>query len=84
MPDSLKRELNSSLEAIAIKSSIKLDNGQLYVSEYFNNLLEEISQNPKKFIFKFFTKLELMIIFSPSSISLSIWKKRDFLDHRNL
>ena len=56
MPDSLKRELNSSLEAIAIKSSIKLDNGQLYVSEYFNNLLEEISQNPKNFIFKFFTK----------------------------
>ena len=52
MPDSLKRELNSSLEAIAIKSSIKLDNGQLYVSEYFNNLLEEISQNPKNFIFK--------------------------------
>ena len=52
MPDSLKRELNSSLEAIAIKSSIKLDNGQLHVSEYFNNLLEEISQNKKNFIFK--------------------------------
>ena len=61
MANSLKEESNSSLEAIAIKASIKLDSGQLYVSSYFNELFQQINKIKIKqnLIYKLFQKTNI-------------------------
>ena len=47
MANSLKEE-SYNLKAIALKASIKLDRGQLFVGDYFNDLFKQIYKINKK------------------------------------
>ena len=60
MANSLKEE-SYNLKAIALKASIKLDSGQLFVGDYFNDLFKQIYKIKKKqnLIYKFFQKTNI-------------------------
>lgn len=60
MSDNLKTVKNKSLESIAKAKSINFDDGQLFVSKYFDSLLTKINTpSHNKIIFKIFSNKNL-------------------------
>lgn len=60
MSDNLKTVKNKSLESIAKTKSINFDDGQLFVSKYFDSLLTKINTpSHNKIIFKIFSNKNL-------------------------